>query len=105
MKLHEEKLKKIIEEIEKYAVINSIEILNSEIFTKIPKINKVLGFDLNLPLQFSIKFTLGELREQRKWETVVENAIKLSRRWVAKEWLESFAVIAAVQNITQELIS
>lgn len=76
MKLHEKNLKKIIKVIEKYAVINKIEILNSEVSVCVPKENKVIGIDLNKPLQFSMTFTLGEKKEKLPIKIKNENIRK-----------------------------
>ena len=68
MKLHEENLKKIITEIEKYGVVESIEIFNDSCIIKVPsninsKPSKVREIDLNKPKDFIIKFTMGDIKE------------------------------------------
>ena len=89
MKLHEKKLKEIIKAIEKHATVKKVEILNTAILVKVPKANKVVEIDINMPLDFRIDFTLGELKEDRsdpsniKRNFKVEEAkdIKPKKKW------------------------
>ena len=63
MKLHEEKLKKIIKAVEEYASVRKVELINTAVYIGTPGTCKVLEIDLNKPLMFRIDFVLGEAKE------------------------------------------
>jgi len=69
MRLYENKLKKIIEYIEKFAVIQSIELENNEIVISLPvtkgaqkegKKAKIKVFDFKKPIKYTIRFAMTD---------------------------------------------
>jgi hypothetical protein len=66
MNLYEDKLKEIIKDIEKHAIIEAVEIINSELIYQIPKKAKIVGLELDRGNKFKITFILGKEVEHRQ---------------------------------------
>ncbi len=63
MKIENDKLNKIINFINEYAVVNSINIVSSSMIINKPISGKVIEVDLNRAMNYTIEFTLGSEKE------------------------------------------
>lgn len=64
MNLNEENLKDIIEYIERFGSVKDIRITNSAITVTPPLDNKVMEIEMNRANEYTIRFIMGETKEQ-----------------------------------------